>query len=97
MAIDGKNISRMLLLTLQIMEAGFPVILVVNLWIKFWIWSCDSYTAFGRGIRDCCTTNSGNYRNWLILCKEAIGQYQRPKKKLVMKFSDILEQGIGGN
>lgn len=93
--IDGKNISRMLNMTLQLIDAGFPVILIINL--------MDEASKYGVGINIKILAEilgipviptSATQGIGLNHLKEAIRQYQRPKKIFTMKFSDDIEQAI---
>lgn len=93
--IDAKNIRRMLNLTLQLIDAGFPVILNINL--------MDEAKEYGILINvvmlaemlgipvigTCAIKKIG-----LDKLKQAIAQYHSPKSSINMKFSEDIEQSI---
>lgn len=93
--IDGKNIRRMLNVTLQLIEAGFPVILNVNLMDeakKYGIFINIMRLAEILGITVVAT--SAIKKIGLGNLKQAIGQYRPPAIRFHMEFPDTIEQRI---
>lgn len=94
--IDGKNIQRMLNMTLQFMEATFPVILVVNLMDEALHYGIVINTRMlaeilGITVIGTIATKGIGLEN----LKQAIGQYESPKFHFTMNFAEDIEQAIG--
>lgn len=93
--IDGKNIRRMLGMTLQLLDAGFPVILAINLMDE-----ANQYGVFINskklsellGIPVITTTAIQGIG--LPTLKEVIRKYQSPRSCFTMTFSSRIEQMI---
>ena len=93
--IDGKNIRRMLNLTIQLIDIGFPVILVVNLMdeaIKNGVILKLERLAEILGIPVIATTATKGVG--LSNLKEEIGRYRPRKSCLCMQFTTNIEQAI---
>ena len=93
--IDGKNIRRMLPLTLQLIEAGFPVILTINLMDevkKYGIFINTVTLAKMLGIT--IIETSAVKKVGVGNLKQAIGQYCRPAVSFHTEFSNEIEQSI---
>ena len=93
--MDGKNIRRMLTMTLQLIDAGFPLILDLNL--------MDEAKEYGVSINILLLTNilgipvvttAATKKIGLHNLKQAIVEYQAPKSSFTMTFSPEIEQGI---
>ena len=93
--IDGKNIRRMLNMTLQLLDAGFPVILNINL--------MDEATKQGVHINLLRLAEklgipvigtAATKKIGLGNLKQAIVQYSFPKKKFVLPFTEKIEDAI---
>lgn len=93
--IDAKNIRRMLNLTIQLIDTGFPVILVVNLMdeaIKNGIiLKLDRLTEI-LGIPVIATTATKGIG--LVKLKDEIGRYRPRQSCLCMQFTANIEQTI---
>lgn len=93
--IDGKNIRRMLNMTLQFIDAGLPVILIINLMdeaAKYGVVINIKILAEILGIPVIPTAATKGLG--LDDLKDAIRQYQRPPQKNTMNFSDGIERAI---
>jgi len=93
--IDGKNIRRMLSMTLQLIEAGFPLILTINLMDEtrecgLFINSVTLTKILGIPIIETAATK----KIGLDTLQQAIARYQSPKSSFKMKFSDDIEQSV---
>ena len=93
--IDAKNIRRMLNMTLQLIDAGFPVILNINL--------MDEAKEYGIFINMLMLTKildipvigtTAIKKIGLDNLKQAIVQYKSPQSSFSMKFSHDIEQSI---
>lgn len=93
--IDGKNIRRMLGMTLQLIDAGFSVILNINL--------MDEAKEYGVLINSKKLTEILGIKViptaaikgiGLSNLKDAIEEYQPPKSCFVMRFSTAIEQRV---
>lgn len=93
--IDGKNIQRMLNMTLQLIEAGFPVLLAVNLMdeaLECGIFINTKMLAEILGITVIGTVAIKG--DGLENLKQAIGRYERPRIYFTVTFSDDIEEVI---
>jgi len=93
--IDAKNIRRMLNMTLQLIDAGFPVILNINIMDEakeYGIFINVVMLAEMLGIPVIGT--SAIKKIGLDNLKQAIAQYQSPKSNIIMNFSDDIEQSV---
>ena len=95
--IDGKNINRMLHMTLQLMDAGFSVILVVNLMDEAFQYGVVIHSALLAEILGIPVISTAATKGiGLVHLKDAIWQYQGPQQYFTMKFSEKLEQAVLG-
>ncbi|MBC8015894.1 MAG: ferrous iron transport protein B [Sporomusaceae bacterium] len=93
--IDGKNIHRMLPLTLQLIEAGFPIILIINLMDE--AKDCGIFintVLLAKMLGITVIGTSAIKKIGLGNLKQAIGQYRRPAVPFHMEFSNEIEQSI---
>ena len=93
--IDAKNIRRMLNMTLQLIDAGFPVILTINLMDeakKYGIFINIDLLSEILGIPVIGT--AATKKLGLDDLKQAIAQYQLPKSSFNIKFSDGIEHSV---
>jgi ferrous iron transport protein B len=93
--IDAKNIRRMLNLTIQLIDVGFPVILVVNLMdeaIKNGIILKLERLAEILGTPVIATTATKGVG--LETLKEEIGRYRPRQSCLCMRFTTNIEQAV---
>jgi ferrous iron transport protein B len=93
--IDAKNIRRMLNLTIQLIDMGFPVILVVNLMdeaIKIGIILNIERLTEILGIPVIATTATKGIG--LAKLKDEIGRYHPRQSRLCMQFTTNIEQTI---
>ena len=93
--IDGKNIQRMLTMTLQLIDAGLPIILTINL--------MDEAEEYGVQIQLAKLSEmlgipvigtAATKKKGLGHLEQAIGEYHPSKKKFQIKFSDEIEKMI---
>lgn len=93
--IDGKNISRMLPLSLQLIDAGFPLILIINL--------LDEAKQYGVSINVTLLADllgipvigtSATKKQGLGMVKQAMGEYKKPESPFQLKYSAAIEESI---
>ena len=93
--IDGKNITRMLPLTLQLMDADFPLILVINL--------MDEAKQYGVSINVARLADllgipvlgtTATHKQGLSALKQAMGEYKKPASIFQTKYPNFIEISI---
>lgn len=91
--IDGKNIRRMLPMTLQLIDAGFPVILNINLMDEAKEYGVMIQIGMLAEILGIPVVGTAAIKGiGLGNLKHAIGSYQPPQGCFTMKFSTEIEQ-----